>query len=96
MAGDEERRGPPRRKTFEPVSITIDGCEHRSHLLDLSTHGAKVHCTTVLHVDQQVVLRSPGIVRRASVEWTKPSGSAGLSFNLALPAAAIVAATTKK
>lgn len=96
MAKDDDRRGQPRHKTFEPVSITIDGIEHRSHLLDLSTHGARVHCTTKLQLDQEVVLRSTDIVRRASVEWTTPSGSVGLSFSHVLPDVTITAATTKK
>ncbi len=81
---------------FELVSITINGNEHRSHLLDLSTHGAKIHCRTALEPAQQVILRSDTLVRRASVEWTTTSGSAGLSFSHALPPTAVTVPPTRK
>jgi hypothetical protein len=60
--------------------VTIDGSEHRAHLLDTSDAGARVHCRTALAVGQAITVCAPDVSREAVVRWVHPDGSGGLEY----------------
>lgn len=80
MAAPKDRRASRRSKTFEVVSLSVDGVSHRAHLLDVCAEGAQVHSRIQLNVSQEVTLRADGSERRTTVKWLSDSGRGGLSF----------------
>lgn len=80
MSAPEDRRDVRRDKTFEVVSLSIDGVPHRAHMLDVSSNGAQIHSRPPLEPAQEVVLKSDTIEQRATVQWTSKAGRGGLKF----------------
>lgn len=75
-----DRRLAPRAKVFEVSLLTVDGVEHRGHVLDVSEAGVRAHCRSRLTVGQVVTLCAPDLRRRAIVRWVHGDGKAGLEF----------------
>ncbi len=69
-----------RDKTFEVVSLSVDGVAHRAHMLDVSAEGAQVHSRTPLEPLQEIVLKIDDIEARATVQWQSDNGRRGLKF----------------
>ena len=80
MADHDDRRTMRRDKTFEVISLSIDGVPHRAHMLDVSAGGAQVHSRAPLEPTSEVVLKSDEIEARATVQWQAENGRGGLKF----------------
>ena len=62
-------RMPPRRKTFEPVTLRIGNDAHRAHMLNLSAGGACLHTRGAVRVWQVVAFEVAGRTLDGRVSW---------------------------
>ena len=74
-----ENRRERRMKVFLRVEIRTVPEVHIAHLIDVSRHGAQVHCRASIVVGAFVILECPAISRRAKCVRVK-SGRMGLKF----------------
>ena len=59
----------PRRKTFEPVVLTVGDTTHRAHMLNLSAGGACLHARCTVSIWNSVVIALHGRELHGRVSW---------------------------
>ena len=71
MTSEDPRalRRARRLKTFDIVRVTVQGADHRAHLLDISTSGARLHVPAAIAAGATVTLSIMDMAIEADVIW---------------------------
>ncbi|TPG42703.1 PilZ domain-containing protein [Sphingomonas koreensis] len=84
MSVQQEARRERRTQVFFPVMILcIEHGSRRAHVLDLSSHGARLHSDAPLRLGQPLLIDLYGAKHSARVIWAREK-QAGVSFTRGL------------
>jgi hypothetical protein len=82
-----QRSSERKRVLMNATIIDADGT-HQVRVVDLNSLGARIACTRVIPVGEDLIFRRGGLFIAARVAWSKRDG-AGLQFYREIPASEI-------